>query len=572
MSAAAGASPATRHGHATSSRQQPLVALRDVTVRFPRRDAPVLRHISLDLAHGEQTVVLGPSGSGKSTLVHTISGVIPHSVRADFHGELRLAECCTQHTAVVDRSPHLGVLHQDPAAAVCLPFVAQELALPLENAAVEPAEFEKRIDAALAIVDGGHLRDRASTELSGGEIQRVALAAALIGEPELLLLDEPTSMLDPAGVAAVRSAVQQAAGRTGCAVLLVEHRLDEWTTATGLAGLPARAVALSEDGRILAEGPTREVLADRGAELLHGGCWLPVEAELHALTGAPHGLANPTNTTFLHALAATERAPGAGNRRAATLTTRELTIAHPSHLGGPAPGPPLLGGINLTVYHGEVVAILGANGVGKSTLLRTLARLEPPHAGSIRGERPGLVFQNPEHQFLASTVAEEIAVGLPGSDAQSVVARQLARHRLTALAEQHPFRLSGGEKRRLSLAAMLAHDRPVLLADEPTLGLDRRDTIVTARMLRAAASEGSVLVVSHDLRLVAGLADRVVVLGRGRILADGPPAAVFRHRQVLEWAGLTLPPLVAWLAAHLPEQMSSVLRALDSAVVPVESM
>jgi len=185
----------------------------------------------------------------------------------------------------------------------------------------------------------------------------------------------------------------------------------------------------------------------------------------------------------------------------------------------------VLAGVDLTVRPGEVVALLGANGVGKSTLLLTLAGLLEPIAGRVEGPRPGLVFQNAEHQFLATSVRAEIAHGLGGEVAERVVPRQLRRHRLEHLADQNPFRLSGGEKRRLSLAAMLAHDRPVLLADEPTLGLDRRDTIATAAALReVAAGGGAVVLVSHDVRLVASLATRVVVLGAGTpggVLAHG---------------------------------------------------
>jgi len=558
-----------------------VVELRGVSVRFPRRAEPVLHEVSLRLAPGEQVILLGASGSGKSTVLHAVTGVVPHTVSATLTGEVTVGGTTTERTSVVERSRHLGVLAQDPGSAVCLPGVEQELALPLENQGTDPADIGPRIGGALEAVGASALRERATAMLSGGESQRVALAAALVAEPEVLLLDEPTSMLDPAGIVSVRGALAGAVGRYGPAVVLVEHRLDEWSGAAGVAGLPARALALSEAGEVLADGPTAVVLRDHARELHAAGCWLPLEAELLALTGAEGGLDAPANTELLRALAA-QTPPGvgtpAGDGGAPVLAGRGLVVGRESPMtrrsrrrrpaGAGAVASALLSAVDLAVRPGEIIALLGANGVGKTTLLLTLAGLLDPLAGRVEGARPGLVFQNPEHQFLAHTVQKEIAHGLDPALAAEVVSRQLRRHRLEHLAEQNPFRLSGGEKRRLSLAAMLAHSRPVLLADEPTLGLDRRDTIATAATVREAAAEGSAVIFSsHDLRIVVALADRVAVLGEGSLLAEGPTVEVLRDGQVRSRAGLTLPPLVAWLLEHVPgSAVAHVVRELDDTV------
>jgi energy-coupling factor transport system ATP-binding protein len=255
----------------------------------------------------------------------------------------------------------------------------------------------------------------------------------------------------------------------------------------------------------------------------------------------------------------------------------------------------LLEEIALELHAGEIVALVGANGSGKSSLLLTLAGVLPALHGRVEGQRAGLVFQNPEHQFLRHTVADEIRYGLAplrsARECDAIVAFRLREHRLEHLADQNPHRLSGGEKRRLSLAAMLAHDRPVLLADEPTFGLDRRDTMATAQQLRtASAGSQAVLFSSHDLRFVAALADRVIVLGRARtgtarlgsgdpgsatsstadepvsILAAGPTESVLSNTAMLHAAGIAVPPLVSWLLLKHPGALRQVLTRLESAV------
>lgn len=562
------------------------VELRDVSVEFPRRTGPVLRNVDLRLKSGEQLIVFGPSGSGKSTLLQLISGVVPHAVAARVSGSVRVGGTDTPETTVAELSRSVGVMAQDPSSAVCLPDVEQELAFPLENRAADPGTISSRIDAALSAVHAAGLRLRRTSQLSGGEGQRVALAASLVAEPNVLMLDEPTSMLDAAGIASVREAIGRAVDHYGPAVVLVEHRLDEYAGRQGVAGLPGRAVVLNGEGEIVHDGPTPEVLTDAAADLQRRGCWLPLEAELQAVFGCPGGLSAEEVRRGLGDLAASRPAQAFGDGPAVDARDPVLQAAGVTVSRNPAgprrrrlfrrpgakadtPGVPgLLTNVDLAVRPGEIVAILGANGTGKTSLLLTLAGLLRPAHGRLVGARAAMVFQNPEHQFVAATVRGEVGHGL-AAGSEPTVQRLLRQHRLEHLADQNPQRLSGGEKRRLSVAAMLAHDRPVLLADEPSFGLDRRATIATMESLRAAAAEGRAVVFSsHDLRTVATLAQRAVVLAGGTVIADGPMFDVLARREVLERAGLALPALLEWLLEtfETATQMRAVLAGLDAAV------
>ena len=572
----------------------PLLELDGVSITVPHRAGPVLRDVTLRLERGEHLIVFGASGSGKSTLLHAITGVVPHTVLAELTGTVWVNGRSTAESSVVELSGHVGTLAQDPSSGICLPDVEQELALPLENHAVPADQISGRIDDALASVRAGGLRSRRTDQLSGGEGQRVALAAALISRPDLLLLDEPTSMLDPAGVTAVREAIDAAAEAYGPAVVLVEHRLDDYAGEAGVAGLPARAIILGDDGQVLTTGATDQVLAAHAARLHAAGCWLPLETELHAVTGLAGGLAAPPVRAALRGLSAPEEdpapddavptaSPGAGEtvlvvedlvvcRDAAARRSRKRWGARRRAVPAEPGIQYLLQDVSFRLHTGEVTALLGANGAGKTSLLLTLAGLVAPVGGTVSGSRPGMVFQNPEHQFLAHRVRDEVGHGLTDAPAGYVEAL-LERHRLSHLADQSPYRLSGGEKRRLSVAAMLAHERPVLLADEPTFGLDRRDTLATVAALRSAAARRSILFSSHDLRTVATAADRVLVIADHTLIADAPALQVLRDTAVLKRAGLRLPPLLEWLLAEFDsdEQVRRVLRRLDTAA-PAESV
>lgn len=519
-----------------------MIATRGTTVRYPGAARPVLDRVDLDVGPGEHVLLLGGSGGGKSTLLRVLAGVVPRVVDADVTGTVEVAG---RSLPADDADPTTGYLTQDPADQLVLPTVRDEVAFGLENRAVPPGEIPARVEAVLRAVGAAHLVGRRTADLSGGEAQRVAIAATLVTAPDVLLLDEPTALLDPVAARAVAGVV--AATRTpDRSSVLVEHRLGE------LPDLPGRTVVLDDGGRVVADGPTTHVLAGQAARLAGLGLALPLPVELRA-----------AGVGSLDALVAGGRPDGDGGRPApVVLRARDVRVRRD--------GRDVLHGVDLDVRAGRVTAVVGPNGAGKSTLLLALAGLLRA-TGTVRGGTVGAVFQRPEHQLLARTVHDEIAWGprrARRADVAAVVAAALGRYALDGLAEHDPFRLSGGQQRRLSLAAAAACGHDVLLADEPTFGQDRRTTQACTDALRALADEGrGVVVVTHDLRLVAELADDVVVLRDGRVLGGGPTQHVLTDDRLLADAGLVLPPVVV-AARTTGRPVRTVLAALREAVAP----
>lgn len=474
------------------------VSARGLTVHFPRRTHASLRDVSLAVPPGEQHLLLGPSGAGKSTLLRVLAGVVPDTVHAAVTGS-------------VSTSGPVGYVQQNPHDALCLPDVDAEVAFVLECAGVPTAAARARVPAALAAVGAGHLRGRDPATLSGGEAQRVALAAVLVGDPDVVLVDEPTAMLDPRAARAVADLVTR---RGRAAVVLAEHRLDLG------APLPATVTVLDAAGQVVADGRTATVLPQAHALLEAQGCWLPLSI-LVAAHGRPAALARPHTYRRV-------RQP---------LPGPELVVA--VGLGVRTPdGVDLVRDVDLCLRAGTVTAIIGPNGAGKSTLLRAVSGVVPA-TGTLRGSPVAYVAQDPEHQFLGRTARADVALG-----ATDDVSAVLATFDLTEHADHDPFRLSGGEQRRLALAGAVASGRDVIALDEPTSGLDRRHgRDVLAAIDRHVAEGGAVVLTTHDLALVAENADEVVVLHEGRLVARGAPDDVL-HDATLRPYGLAVPELL----------------------------
>ena len=469
--------------------------------RHAGRKNAALSDVDLDIAPGERVLVLGPSGSGKSTLMGGLAGLLGGAEEGEATGTLTV-----DGVAPADARGRVGLLMQDPEAQVVLARVGDDVAFGMENLGVAREEIWPRVENSLEAVGLSVPLDHSTTELSGGQKQRLALASILAMGPGLLLLDEPTANLDPSGVAEVRAAVEAVVERTGATVVVVEHRVDVW------ASLVDRVIVVA-DGAIAADGPLDEVLAQQGDALRERGIWLPGDDVAAEVGPAP------------------EVAP-ASSEAAPIARVADLTIGYDK-------AAPVRSGIDLTIERGVSTCIVGANGAGKSTFALTLAGLLPPLAGTVevqtsdgtRGDphewsskqllgRMSMVFQEPEYQFLAATVAEELAIGpraagMSEEEIAPLVDEHLEALGLTALARANPMTLSGGEKRRLSVATALISAPELLILDEPTFGQDRGTWLGLVRLLRSALERGVTLVsITHDPAFVAAMGQRIVDLGQ----------------------------------------------------------
>jgi energy-coupling factor transport system ATP-binding protein len=476
--------------------------LAGVTYSYPDAAAPALRDVSLAVEPGEFVVLAGGSGSGKSTLLRAAAGLVPHFHGGTFAGRLHCGGLDTREHGPAEIAAVAGTLFQDPETQVVMATVRSELAFPLENRGWSAAAVARGVEEAALALGIAPLLDRSTRELSGGELQRVALGAALAGRPRLLLLDEPTSQLDPVAGDELLGVLRRINEEWGTAVLLAEHRLERCLPAAD------RVIAL-RDGAIAFDGPPEPFAAWAPPELQ------PPVTRLCALAGVPDRPATVKGAR--RALASQLAGVEEG------LSPLKEDLSPPRREGQSLPislrrawyeikgGPAILRGVDLALAPGEAVALMGRNGAGKSTLLRLIAGLIEPTRGKVtRAGRVALLLQNPGDYFLHDRVGDDV----PGAG---------------ALADRHPRDLSGGERQRLALELVLTSGSPPIAVclDEPTRGMDRIHGARLAARLRELAADGTaVLVATHDAEFAAAWAQRTILLGDGRPVADAPTTEV----------------------------------------------
>ncbi len=506
------------------SSAHPIISISNVSYRYPSAKRSALRDFSMGVEEGEFLLVTGESGAGKSTLLRLINGLVPHFYGGELSGSITVAGRDPVEAGPGEMSDTVGMVFQDPEAQFVAEMVEDELAFAMENAGLPITLMRKRVEEVLHALGIEHLRGRRVNTLSGGERQRVAIAAVLTLQPRVLVLDEPTSQLDPQSAEEVLDSLVKLNNDLGLTIVLSEHRLER------VVQHADRVLYIAPEGEPVT-GPPREVLAQiplapplvQVAKLLG---WRPLpltikEARRFVGVGGHHG---PISTKIQN-LKSKSQNPSVSLQNV-WFSYGELEVFR---------------GLDLELRAGEITALMGRNGAGKTTLLKLMVGLLKPARGRVltlgvdtrqvsldeMSKLVGYVPQQPDVLLFADTVQDEIdftrrAHRLPPDGAELLSSLGLMRYR-----DNDPRDLSVGERQRVALAAVLAGNPQIVLLDEPTRGLDYGQKDALVKIVRGLRDEGrTVVLATHDVELAAQLADRVVLLGDGDVVADGPAREV----------------------------------------------
>ena len=506
-----------------------IISLNNITYRYPAAERPALRDFSLEVDEGEFLLVTGVSGAGKSTLLRLLNGLVPHFYGGEVSGSVIVAGRDPIAVGPGEMSDTVGLVFQDPESQFVAEMVEDEMAFAMENAGLPLATMRKRIEESLHALGIDHLRTRRVNTLSGGERQRVAIAAVLTLQPSILVLDEPTSQLDPQSAEEVLDSLVKLNKDLGLTIILSEHRLER------VVQHADRILYMDPDGTSLI-GPPREILAEiplappiaQVAKLLG---WHPLpltikEARRFA-SQKIEGSSEQSSSIVHRPSSDTYRIPNS------TFRMQDAWFGYG--------GREVLHGLNLEMNAGQITAIMGRNGAGKTTILKLITGLLKPSRGNVTAlgldtrhasldsisKLVGYVPQQPDLLLFADTVQAEVDFtrkthGLPPDGAELLASLGLTRYRAS-----DPRDLSVGERQRVALAAVLSGNPHALILDEPTRGLDYLQKDALAALLRHLRDQGhTVILATHDVELAAHLADRVILLGDGEVIADGPAREV----------------------------------------------
>ena len=532
-----------------------MISLRSVTYHYPNRKLPALDGVNLDIRSGEFALIAGDSGSGKSTLLRTMNGLVPHFSGGRIGGTVIVAGHDAVEAGPQLLSRYAGFVAQVPEDQSLMEIVEAEVAFALENAAVPRSQMVERVDEALELVGLKQLRQRRIATLSGGERQRVAIASALALKPTILILDEPTSQLDPETAETILKTLRMLQKDHGLTVVLAEHRLERV--------LPlADSIAYMENGRVLAHGTAREVIA-------HLPVLPPVTSLARRLDWRPLPLSVEEARAFLAERMSDDREdrliapPESMNQRACADTLLQTVGLHFSY----DKDQWAIEDINLCLDRGEILAIVGSNGSGKSTLLKAIVALIKPDRGdilrngrSIAGQKTvelaktiAYLPQNPDDLLFAETVRHEFEITLQNHNLSTDrrVEETLAELALAEFAEHYPRDLSTGQRQRVALGAITITWPEIVLLDEPTRGLDgqMKDQLIAIWRGWKAAGVG-IIVVTHDVELAAQVADHVIILDRGKVVESGSARAVLGRQSAVTPQIARLFPGRGWLTTQ----------------------
>ena len=538
----------------------PTVSIKDLKFRYRGEKELALDGISLDIAKGEFLVIMGASEAGKSTLAACFNGLIPHYMRGAIKGEVIIQGTNTADSSVPKLAENVGIVFQDFEAQLFSTNVELEIAFGPENFAVPREEIGRRIEENLKYVGLEEFRNRPPFTLSGGQKQKLAIASVLAMQPSILVMDEPTTDLDPISKQGIFDITNQLRQRDDITLIVVEHETEE--------ALHADRIALIKDGKLVQVGTIQEIL--KQVELLEELGVMPL--------GIPKFFKKMGQSTLpLTPDEGVEYFPKTGwkiseDKYTQLLDKEKIAAQHDDqpiiqcrNLEHTYPnGVKALNGIDLDIFEGEIVAIVGQNGSGKTTLAKHLNGLLTPTNGDVLvngmhtkdqgvfkiGQKVGYVFQNPDHQIFSELVYEEIAFGprlreVPEEEIDQRVKEALEAVGLTGFEQEDPFSLTKSGRQRVAVASVLAVQPDVLILDEPTTGLDYREQRSMMDMVRRLNDQGSTIIfVTHHMWVVAEYAHKVFVIKDGQILLDGTTREIFAQEETLKDSYLRPPHFV----------------------------
>jgi len=530
------------------------ISIQDLSFTYAETTRPALQHVNGEVEEGTFVVIMGHEGAGKSTLCYSLNALVPRFFRGEYAGRVVVHDVEVARVRVAEMSRRVGLVLQDFEAQLFSTSVELEVAFGPENMRLPRDEIERRIDRYLRFVGLAEMRRREPASLSGGQKQRLAIASVLALEPPIVVMDEPTTDLDPVGREEVLS-VSDLLRQERRTLVVVDQDPD--------TAVDADQVWLMREGEMVAQGPPRQVLTDLALLESCGVQPPPTVALFQALgwPGQPLTVEEAIALIRQHHLAqprSLQSPTTQTNGRPIILELRDVDYIYPTR------AVEALKGVNLQIREGEFLALLGQNGSGKTTLAKHLNGLLKPTRGEVlfRG-RPlqeirrtemarhvGYVFQNPDHQIFSNTVREEVGFSLrmAGMDAKTIeerVAEALAVVGLSGYEDEVPFTLTKGERQRVAVASVLAAQPQVIILDEPTTGLDYRHQRSMMEMLRDLHRRGhTVIIITHSMWVAAEYAERAVVMKDGRVLLDAPTRVAFAQEPILAEASLRPPPLL----------------------------
>jgi energy-coupling factor transport system ATP-binding protein len=564
-----------------------LVEVKDLWYTYPSSDRPALQELNLQIKHGEFILLTGPSGCGKTTFCRSLNGLIPKFYSGEMKGDVYINGLSTKETPIMNLAQQIGLIFQNPDNQIFALTLEKDIAFGLENLGIPREEMKKEIAWAAEVTGIQDLRERATHELSGGQKQRLTIASVLAMHPKIIVMDEPTSFLDPVGAENIFEVLKKLNKELGMTIVLIEHRMD-------LAAKYVDRIIVFDKGKVIDDGKPDKILADENIRLLGVGIprVLELAKKLRKEIGIFNGLPLSAEDFYnniqgklpdkveLHQHRPEFDDFSGEHHHIPAIEVKNVSFTYPGSVQA-------LKDASLTIYKGDFVAIMGENGAGKTTLVKHFNGLLRPNTGKILvdGEdissstvaqlarKIGLVFQNPDDQLFEETVEKEISFALRNFGMNEKLINERVNWALNLLdivdyKNKSPFTLSGGERKRVALASVLAWDPDILVLDEPTIGQDYGQKERLRHFLMQLGTQGkTVIIVTHDVEFVAESQPRIVLMSDGKVQGQGSAKYIMTCPEELAKCSVAQPEITRLFSKlhgyGFPEDVLDVNEAYD---------